>query len=88
MNVEYTPSLFKDLKHVKDTALLRRLRQVIEGMEQARGLPDIPGLKRLHSEGRYYRLHVGDYRLGIVAEGQALVLVRFLPRKDIYRHFP
>ena len=33
-------------------------------------------------------MRIGDYRLGAALEGDALVLVRFLHRRDIYRFFP
>ncbi|GIK72728.1 MAG: hypothetical protein BroJett021_17160 [Chloroflexota bacterium] len=37
---------------------------------------------------RYYRIRVGDYRLGLALEGDTVILVRFLHRKEIYRYFP
>ena len=37
---------------------------------------------------RYYRARIGDHRLGIALEGDVVVLVRFLHRRDIYRLFP
>ena len=88
MQVEFSPAFLRDLKHIKDAALLQMVKQAIIDLEQARDLHDLPGLKRLHSEGPYYRLRVGDYRLGILAKGSALILVRCMHRKDIYRYFP
>jgi len=37
---------------------------------------------------RYYRIKIGDYRIGMTVEGNLVTLVRFLHRKDIYRYFP
>lgn len=34
------------------------------------------------------RLRIGDYRLGMIVEGEVVEIVRFLHRRDIYRYFP
>jgi mRNA interferase RelE/StbE len=36
----------------------------------------------------YFRIRIGDFRLGLKLEGDTLVFIRFLNRKDIYRYFP
>jgi len=38
--------------------------------------------------GKYYRIRLGDYRLGFVFERGAVTFVRCLNRKEIYRYFP
>ena len=57
-------------------------------MEAARIFQHIPNLKRLESTGKYYRIRVGDYRVGFVFENGAVTFVRCLNRKEIYRYFP
>ncbi|MGB5593914.1 MAG: type II toxin-antitoxin system RelE/ParE family toxin, partial [Crocosphaera sp.] len=36
----------------------------------------------------FYRIKIGDYRIGIEADNNELIFVRFLHRKEIYRFFP
>ncbi len=36
----------------------------------------------------YYRLRIGDYRLGFKKEGNSIIFMRVKHRKDIYRFFP
>jgi mRNA-degrading endonuclease RelE of RelBE toxin-antitoxin system len=36
----------------------------------------------------YFRIRVADFRIGINVEENKVVLIRFLPRGDIYKHFP
>ncbi|MCA9917044.1 MAG: type II toxin-antitoxin system RelE/ParE family toxin [Anaerolineales bacterium] len=36
----------------------------------------------------YFRIRLGDYRIGIEVENQTVIFVRILHRKDIYRRFP
>ncbi|HLO85710.1 MAG TPA: type II toxin-antitoxin system RelE/ParE family toxin [Nostocaceae cyanobacterium] len=45
-------------------------------------------IKKLKGEGNYYRLRVGDYRIGVVVTENTMIFVRVLHRKDIYRFFP
>lgn len=49
---------------------------------------DLQNVKKLEGYTTYYRIRVGEYRIGIeVLEGQ-VIFVCFLNRKDIYRYFP
>jgi mRNA interferase RelE/StbE len=84
----FRESLEADLSAIHDAALLRRIRNVIEQVEAARTFRQIPNLKRLEATGKYYRIRIGDYRLGFVLEQGTVTFVRCLNRKDIYRYFP
>ena len=88
MRVEFRDSFAKDLKGVKEKGLLGRVREVIEAVEQADSLTELPNLKKLKGRGNYFRVRVGDYRIGVALDGDTVVFVRFLNRKDIYKHFP
>jgi mRNA interferase RelE/StbE len=48
----------------------------------------VPHVTRLRGEGDFYRIRVGDHRIGILLEGETVVFVRCLNRRDIYRYFP
>lgn len=88
MNVAFKESFRKDLRTVKDKALLRRVGELIEAVEQAQQQEAIANLKKLKGGGSYYRLRVDDYRVGLTIENQVVTFVRFLNRKEIYRYFP
>lgn len=45
-------------------------------------------IKKLVGYQEYYRLRIGDYRVGIKKTENILKLVRVRHRKDIYRYFP
>ena len=87
MKVIFRRSFVKDLRGVNRT-LGRRVEQVIHEVEQASSLQDIRNLTRLSGKGLYYRIRIGDYRLGLKVEGDVVAFVRFLHRKDMYRYFP
>ena len=88
MNTAFRESFDADLSAINDAALLGRIRKVIEQAEAARTFKQIPNLKRLEATGKYYRIRVGDYRVGLVFERGTVTFVRCLHRKEIYRFFP
>jgi hypothetical protein len=48
----------------------------------------VANLKKLSGGGPYFRIRLGDYRIGMRVEEDVVTFVRVLPRKDIYRYFP
>jgi mRNA interferase RelE/StbE len=88
LKVEFRESFLKDLRAIKDKKLLDKLRETIESLESANHLLDNHNIKKLRGGKGYYRIRIGEYRLGFVVEDDSLVLVRFLSRKEIYRFFP
>jgi len=84
----FRESFESDLAAITDPSLLRRIRKIIEQVEAARTFQQIPNLKRLESSGKYYRIRIGDYRLGFVFADGAVTFIRCLHRREIYRYFP
>jgi mRNA interferase RelE/StbE len=88
VKVEFRDSFAKDLKKVKDKDLLNRVKEMVESVEKVNALTEVPNLKKLKGGGSYFRLRVGDHRVGIAFEKDTVIFVRFLDRKDIYKYFP
>jgi mRNA interferase RelE/StbE len=88
VQVIFRRSFVKDLKKIRQKALRQEVQAVIEQVEQSTTLHDLPNVKHLTSEGPYYRIRIGDYRLGLLVEDDTVTIVRFLHRRDIYRYFP
>jgi len=88
MNTAFRKSFARDLKKIKDDGLRDRVRQVIEQVEAATELQSIADLKKLSGEGAFFRIRIGDYRIGLAIEGETIEFVRCLPRRDLYRYFP
>lgn len=68
--------------------MLRRVREAIEQVEVAETLGELPNLTILSGASGFYRIRVGDHRIGIAVEGDEVEFVRCLHRRDIYRYFP
>ena len=88
MNVEFIKSFEKDLNNLRDKSLLQRIQAVIEEVEAAENLGEVSNLKKLKADGNYYRIRVGDYRIGMAVHENIVIFVRVLHRKEVYRYFP
>ncbi|MDJ0658330.1 MAG: type II toxin-antitoxin system mRNA interferase toxin, RelE/StbE family [Crocosphaera sp.] len=88
MNLQFESQFAKDLKNIKDKNLLSKIKNTINQCKTAQNLREIKNLKKLKGYQSFYRLKIGDYRIGIEADKNQLIFVRFLHRKEIYRFFP
>jgi mRNA interferase RelE/StbE len=88
VKVDFKSSFSRDLKKIKDKDLLQQVKKAIEEVEQAMNLQTVNNLKQLKGGGTYFRIRIGDYRIGLVKEDDVVAFVRFLHRKEIYRFFP
>jgi mRNA interferase RelE/StbE len=88
VNILFRETFDQDLSGVTDAGVLRRIQKMIEQVEDARTFHEIPNLKRLEAKGKYFRIRIGDYRVGFVFEQGAVTFVRCLHRREIYRFFP
>jgi len=88
VQVIFRRSFAKDLRKIRRKALRQEVQAVIKQIEQSTTLYDLSNVKHLTSEGPYYRIRIGDYRLGLLVEDDTVTIVRFLHRREIYRYFP
>jgi len=89
VNLEFKKSFAKDLKKkAKDATLRSRVQEVIQQVDDADRVDEIRNLKKLRAEGNYYRVRLGDYRIGLTIEADTVCFVRCLHRSEIYRYFP
>ena len=88
MKVQFRESFTRDLRALKDTSVLRRIRKTIENIEEAATLAQVPALKKLRGGELYYRVRIGDYRIGLAVRGDVVTFVRVLHRREVYRYFP
>ena len=88
MQIIFRRSFAKDVKKIRQKVVRQEVQAVIEQIERSTTLYDVPNVKRLTSEGPYYRIRIGYYRLGLLLEDDTVIMVRFLHRRDIYRYFP
>jgi mRNA interferase RelE/StbE len=88
LNVRFKTSFTSDLRALKDEAILERVRALVLQIESAHSLSEISNLKKLRGSGAYYRVRLGDYRVGLALEENTVVFIRVLHRREVYRYFP
>lgn len=89
MEILYGKKFSKDLDAVRHEADIKaHLLNLIETIRAAQSFSDLKGVRKLEGYQAYFRIKVGDYRLGIKVAKSTVELIRFLHRKDIYRRFP
>jgi mRNA interferase RelE/StbE len=84
----FKSSFAKDLKAIKNKTVLEAVAKLIEVVDAAQNLRAVPDVKKLRAKGDYYRIKLGDYRVGITLDKNEITFVRCLDRKEIYRYFP
>ena len=88
MKVEFKKSFLKEIKKLKNKSIMNSISDAIVQVESAENVAQIKNVKKLTGYDVYYRIRVGDYRIGIKIEKELIYFVVFEHRKDIYRRFP
>ncbi len=92
MKITVRPSFGRDVDRVRSRELLSALDRKIDQIHAAKTIEQITGLKQLRGYTNHYRIYVKtgklNYRIGAIIRGDMLWLVRFLPRKSVYKKFP
>jgi mRNA interferase RelE/StbE len=88
VKVEFRKRFAKDLGKIRDQGLLDIIKAGIEEIENAENLLDVSNIKKLKADGEYYRLRVGDYRIGLIEDEGIISIIRVLHRREMYRYFP
>ena len=88
MKVEFDSSFYKRLIKIKDKALLEKVKQAIINAENAVEVQHIPNIKKMVGFKTFYRIRVGDYRIGIELKKDTIWFITIADRKEIYKKFP
>jgi mRNA interferase RelE/StbE len=89
MIVDFDKSFSKSLLRIKDQSILVRVKKCILDLENAENLTNVKNIRKLSGFKTYFRIRIGDYRLGLeLNESKRVRLIVILHRKDIYKSFP
>lgn len=89
MKVEFDKSFEKSLETLKNKSLFQKIEKTIIEFENSSSLTELSNIKKLTGYKFYYRIRIGEYRLGIekIAENTFRFII-VAHRKDIYKLFP
>jgi mRNA interferase RelE/StbE len=88
MKVSFDKSFYKRLTKIKDKAVLEKVKQTILHAEAANDIQQIPNIKKMEGFKSFYRIRIGDYRIGVELRKDTLLFIAVANRKDIYKSFP
>jgi mRNA interferase RelE/StbE len=89
MIIEFDKSFEKSLEKTRNKSLLQKIEKIIVDFENAKSLTDIPGVKKLSGYKYYYRIRIGEYRLGFEKiNDNTFRFIIVAHRKEIYKSFP
>jgi len=88
MQLNFEKSFLKDIKKLNDKQIASKLQIILHKFENIQNLDEIQNIKKLKGFEIYYRLRIGNYRLGFAYENNEITIIRLLHRKDIYKLFP
>ncbi|MCF8233316.1 MAG: type II toxin-antitoxin system RelE/ParE family toxin [Bacteroidales bacterium] len=89
MKVEFDKSFLKNLSKINNPTVLQKVESIIIKLEDAKNLNQVDNLRKLTGYKNYYRIRIGNYRLGFEKINQKTIrLIVIADRKDIYKNFP
>lgn len=88
MELEFRESFLKDINHIREKGTKKKIAAVITEVKAASSLSALRNVKKMEGSEDYYRIRIGDYRIGFRLQDKVLIFLRCLHRKDIYRYFP
>jgi mRNA interferase RelE/StbE len=88
MKTEFKASFLKAIKKIDNDQLKAEIANAILNVESAESHRQISQLKKLKGYKQYYRIRIGDYRIGMKIESEIVIFVDIDHRKNIYRIFP
>ncbi|MEO1096114.1 MAG: type II toxin-antitoxin system RelE/ParE family toxin, partial [Cyanobacteria bacterium J06638_28] len=71
----------KNLKQLKDQALLDQVSAAIQDVKAADSITTIHNLLQLKGYQEFYRIRIGNYQIGLSVIDEAVIFVRSLSRK-------
>ncbi len=88
MKTEFKASFLKCIHKIADNNLKAKINECIQNVELSDNIKQINDLKKLKGHKGFYRIKLGDYRIGIKIDSGLVIFVTVAHRKDIYNLFP
>ena len=89
LEVRYAETFLKDLKTLKSTPCYNKIKSFcFTELPSLASIGDIKNIKKIEGHTNFFRVRIGEYRIGLFLKGNKIQLLRVLHRKEIYRFFP
>ena len=89
MIVQFDRSFVRSLSKISDQSTLHKTEKIILLLEGAQSPLEVPHTKKLSGFKNYYRVRIGEFRLGFEkVSDHTIRLIILAHRKEIYKYFP
>ena len=88
MKLLFEKKFLKDISNLNNKKIQKAIEEIIIQSEQVSAVSQLKNIKKLSGFKNAYRIRIGEYRIGILAEQENLIFVRILHRKEVYNYFP
>ncbi len=88
MTVEYSRQSLKDLAVVPSKLRIPIEKLIFEELPRIDNLSQRNKIESMKGYKNFFKVRIGNYRVGLHKEGDILVIKRILHRREIYRYFP
>ena len=88
MEIRFKKQFLKDLVRIPANYRLKIETLIFEEIPSADSGKILGILSKMRGYEGYYKIRVGDFRIGLCIKEDVLEFQRVLHRKDIYRFFP
>ncbi len=88
MRVKYPKKFLKPLALVPSTIRPQIEKLVFEELPGLTSLTEQGHLEKMKGYTGFYKIRLGNYRVGLQLDDQVLIVQTVMHRKDIYKYFP
>ena len=88
MEIKVNKKFLKELAGLPVKTRQKAEKLVFDEISVCQDINEISNLKKLSGYKSYYRIRLGQYRIGLRYKEGMLIFERIMHRKDIYRYFP
>ncbi|MDD3741381.1 MAG: type II toxin-antitoxin system RelE/ParE family toxin [Bacteroidales bacterium] len=88
MQVKFRQKFEHDIKEICSQKVLNAVAKAITSVEKCSKLAELSNIKKIKAKKGYFRIRIGNYRIGIFLDKDCVEFVRVLPRDKIYKYFP
>jgi mRNA interferase RelE/StbE len=88
MKIQVNKVFLKELSKIPTKERQKVENLLFNEIEKFSDLYQIPNIGKLKGYSNYFKIRIGDYRIGLRYTNDTLTFERILHRKDIYRVFP
>ena len=83
MRLKFEASFLRDVKNIPEKFIREKVEAVIEEVEKAGDLSSIKNIKKLKGGKIYYRIRLGEFRIGFRFTEGTVIFDRILNRKEM-----